>query len=76
MKEKNYFVYLILINDEESKEELFAKDLTHEQAMEEWKYADHLMEDRVYEQYPHRAACIGCTERDTHVAQRLGLIND
>jgi hypothetical protein len=74
MEEKNYFVYLILINDEESKEELFAKDLTREQAMEQWEYADHLMEDRVYEQYPHRAACIGSISNDVYVAERLGLI--
>ena len=74
MKEKTYFVYLILINNEESKEELFAKDLTHEQAMEEWEYADHLMEDRAYEQYAHRAACIGSISDDVYVAERLGLI--
>jgi hypothetical protein len=74
MKEKTYFVYLILINDEESKEELFAKDLTHEQAMEQWEYADRLMEGREYEQYPCRSACIGSLSNDVYVAQRLGLI--
>lgn len=72
---KSYFVYLNLCTRTVSKEVLYANELTYEQAQEEWKHADEML-DWMYQEYSCRSACIGNVNEssDYYVANRLGLI--